>query len=125
TVLKPVNPLYWRNKEGLGTSIEKSREGSTVLQLEKKHLELINSGKLFTPKSDKFLEWRYMNNPIQRYEVFSTDSYFLSAYVKEHKKVRELRVSELILFDEKARILVRKLISSLGRSTGVHFISLA
>lgn len=52
---------------------------------------------LFTPKSARYLKWRYENNPMQQYYVFSTDNWYLAMYVKKHKFFNELRVVETIV----------------------------
>lgn len=54
------------------------------------------SNLLFTPKSAHYLKWRYEENPMQNYYVFSTENWYLAMYVKKHKYFNELRVVETI-----------------------------
>jgi N-acetylglutamate synthase-like GNAT family acetyltransferase len=61
-------------------------------QLSKKNL-------LFTPKSAAYLRWRYEENPLQDYVVFSSTEWYLAFYVKKHRFFNELRVVESISSD--------------------------
>lgn len=54
------------------------------------------SGKLFTPKSTEYLNWRYRDNPMQTYIILTGEGWYVAAYVRKHKYFRELRVAEAI-----------------------------
>ena len=55
---------------------------------------LISSGKLFTPKSPAYLEWRYRDNPIIDYAIHAEKDIFIAGYIKKHKWFSELRICE-------------------------------
>lgn len=57
---------------------------------------LQQNGKLFTPKSPEYLQWRYQNNPMQSYNIVATPDFYIAYYVKKHRFFKELRISELI-----------------------------
>ncbi|WP_051205228.1 GNAT family N-acetyltransferase [Salinimicrobium xinjiangense] len=52
--------------------------------------------KIFTPKSREFLRWRYEINPLQQYEVFASDDFYIAFYVKNRKGIKELRIADCI-----------------------------
>ncbi len=54
------------------------------------------SDELFVPKSAAYLTWRYVDNPVINYFVFSDETLFLAMYIRQTKNVTELRISELI-----------------------------
>lgn len=60
------------------------------------NLKLSAKKKLFTPKSANYLSWRYENNPLQQYQVYADENVYLAGYVKQRKKVKELRIAECI-----------------------------
>ena len=91
----PVNPWYWNKKLIL----------------------------LFTPKSKQYLEWRYMENPMQPYLVESNTRFFISGYVKEHKNFREFRIAELITPNKGSEKEIRTVILGWAKKYGVQFIS--
>lgn len=85
-----------------------------------KHLQ--DSSALFTPKSSHYLKWRYEQNFLQKYEVISTSSYYLAAYVKKRKFIKELRIAECI-FHETTSKEIFNVIAQLASKFGVHVIS--
>jgi GNAT superfamily N-acetyltransferase len=54
-------------------------------------------GTWFTPKSPAYLRWRYQNNPVIDYTCLSNRDFFAAAYTKKRGKIKELRVSELLV----------------------------
>jgi N-acetylglutamate synthase-like GNAT family acetyltransferase len=59
--------------------------------------QLQSSAKIFTPKSPEYLTWRYVNNPMQSYEIVSGENFFIAYYIKSHRFFNELRISENII----------------------------
>ena len=51
---------------------------------------------LFTPKSAAFLKWRYEDNPLQDYVIYSSNDWYIAFYVKKHRFFNELRVVETV-----------------------------
>jgi GNAT superfamily N-acetyltransferase len=92
-------PLYifsFFNKANIQNAIS-----STQLNLicEGNNTQLSNKNLLFTPKSAAYLKWRYQENPLQDYVVFSTDDWYIALYIKKHRFFNELRVVESICLD--------------------------
>lgn len=58
--------------------------------------QLFQSNSLFTPKSAAYLKWRYQENPLQNYVVFSSEDWYIALYIKKHRFFSELRVVESI-----------------------------
>ena len=54
------------------------------------------SDQLFIPKSAAYLSWRYVENPVISYFVFSDETLFLAMYTRKIKNITELRIAELI-----------------------------
>ena len=63
--------------------------------------ELSKTNLLFTPKSASYLRWRYEENPLQDYVVFSSDDWYIALYVKKHRFFNELRVVETVCSNHK------------------------
>ena len=51
---------------------------------------------IFTPKSLKYLKWRFEENPMQEYVVLSSENWYLAMYIKKHRFFKEVRIAELI-----------------------------
>ena len=80
--------------------------------------------KLFTPKSPQFLQWRYEENPLQEYAVFSGPGIYLSGYVKEVKGLKELRITEVLTSGENKDISeAKKVISNWSKKYCAQVIS--
>lgn len=62
---------------------------------------LESNARLFTPKTHKYLNWRYEQNPLQEYEVFADVGIYLAASIKKRKKLKELRIVECIFEENK------------------------
>lgn len=56
---------------------------------------------LFTPKSAAYLKWRYEENPLQDYVVFSSKDWYIALYIKKHHFFNELRVVETVCLSQK------------------------
>lgn len=122
--LVPVSPLHWG---GNGLSYENSVDilgVDTSFLLKSWNRNLKNDGKLFTPKSLAYLAWRYNNNPLQKYRILVKKNIFIAGYVKQHSRLRELRISELIFSSENSNRMIKKTIRSWAKDAGVHFISI-
>lgn len=122
TQIIPVFPFSWNSN-----SVQQYPQNTPNLNL--KLLSMWNSKleeflNLYTPKTKDYLEWRYINNPLQEYSIESNEQYFIAAYVKQHKKIKELRISELILVDPEYKKICKSLIKKWAKEYGVHFISL-
>lgn len=61
--------------------------------------QLSHSNLLFTPKSAVYLKWRYQENLLQDYVVFSSEHWYIALYIKKHRFFNELRVVESICSD--------------------------
>ena len=79
---------------------------------------------LFTPKSKEFLSWRYEDNPLQKYEIFAGNGYYLAAYVKKRGSLKEFRISES-LYDQTLvdKNQLKKIINKLSKRFKCHLIS--
>ncbi len=85
-----------------------------------------NSNLLFTPKSAKYLKWRYEENPMQNYYVFSTENWYLAMYVKKQKYFNELRVVETIVSSQSSfKSEIQSTISRFALKKGCIIISTA
>jgi hypothetical protein len=60
------------------------------------NLDLSKKKVIFTPKSAAYLKWRYEENPLQEYIIFSSSDFYLVFCVKRHRLFNELRVVETI-----------------------------
>lgn len=88
-----------------------------------KHNQRSKMNGLFTPKNLEFLSWRYMQNPMQKYLVFSNENLFIAAYVKMRGKIREFRVAELI-YEEKNQLRhANGIIQEMALEVNAHLIS--
>ena len=63
--------------------------------------QLEKTGKLFTPKSVSYLQWRYKNNVMQDYKIFNHQNFYVAYYIKKHRFFKELRVVEIIKNNKK------------------------
>ena len=114
----PVSPLFWKRNhpphKNERISIEEGYEFYNGFQKK--------SGNLFTPKTTDFLSWRYENNPLQPYLIVSKKDYYIAGYVKKHKYVRELRISEILFRNTEIKD-IRNQIFTWAYKNRVHFIS--
>ncbi len=79
---------------------------------------------IYTPKSVEYLKWRYLENPLQEYEVFTDESFFIAGYIKKRKGMRELRISECIFQENSNSYLkITKVIRQWSLKFGAQVIS--
>ena len=81
------------SKNSSGAKISKER---LEVLCSEHNINLSNQNKLFTPKSSQYLQWRYEDNPMQSYFVFTTNDCFVAMYVKKNRFFKEMRVAEVI-----------------------------
>ncbi|MCX2837905.1 GNAT family N-acetyltransferase [Salinimicrobium sp. MT39] len=120
--LRPLNLLQFSNsKMEYGVSGNKD----VINELLKTHHEQLKaSGQIFTPKDIAYIKWRYLDNPLQKYKVIFDEKYFIAGYVKERKKINELRVSDAILAKsgtKPAKIAILRL----AKLSGAKFLSIS
>lgn len=85
--------------------------------------KLTLSGKLFTPKSSRFLKWRYEENPLQHYEVGNYETFYIAGYIKKRGNIKELRIAECIYVDSTYFKKIKNIITQWSSKFGVHLIS--
>ncbi|SDS25493.1 GNAT family N-acetyltransferase [Christiangramia echinicola] len=120
--LRPLNPFMINSSTfdyGVAGNISRSQELIKFYSVSQRA-----TGKFFTPKSLKYLIWRYVDNPLQQYMVFFDKNYFIAGYVKQRGKISELRISELIV-STGARKQAKSVIISMIKTSGAHILSLA
>lgn len=80
--------------------------------------------KIYTPKSSRYLKWRYMENPLQNYEIMATSKTYLAAYIKKRKGIKELRIAECIFTGETGvNQEIRNDISRMAKKFGAQVIT--
>lgn len=113
--LQPAwNSFYKIDLKKIGYNIVYNAAPSQIdILCENWNQELKKSDKIFTPKSYPFLAWRYENNPLQKYEVFSNSEIYLAGYVKKRKNLKELRIAECIFTNvDKDLLLIHRIIKN-------------
>lgn len=96
THLVPINPLHWKKKNlHFENSINKIKNNNASM-MRIWNAGLQTSGVLYTPKTEEYLRWRYLENPLQEYLVYADNDFFIAGYVKKQFRYRELRISEII-----------------------------
>ena len=83
--LMPINPISWFSKRGEEYIPGSYKLGDLENSLKDFNRKMSKEGKLFTPKDPAFLNWRYLNNPLQKYWVESSDTFFYSYLHKTTK----------------------------------------
>ena len=121
--LIPINPLRWR-KYDKTQKIKNENSNLDIAFLTDWTRRNKGTGKLFTPKSSEYLKWRYFNNPLQDYRIFSNEGYFIAGYVKERGSYAELRISELIYDSSASKTQIKKTIKEWGKEVGVQMVSI-
>jgi predicted N-acetyltransferase YhbS len=120
-----ANPLNWLNvKQTARYGINNNSSDSQIAELISRYNNLkAEENKLFTLKSPEYLIWRYENNPLQKYEVTGDEDFYLSAYIKEHKYFKELRITEHIYFDDSGLQKINKAVKEISKKFGARIIS--
>ena len=123
--LQPAFFSFWRLKKISEYEVLlKASSGEIDALCMQWNIKLKGHGKAFTSKSAEFLNWRYHNNPLQKYEVIATPDFYLAGYVKMRGNVKELRISECIFNDRKeVRKEVVRIVRRWSIKFGVHVIS--
>lgn len=83
----------------------------------------IQSGRIFTPKSPAYLQWRYEQNPLQEYEIIADRDFYLAAYLKPHKHFTELRITEHIHHNQLGLDKIKIAISKMNKIFKAELIS--
>ena len=109
---------------------KRSPKAITLIQLdalcEIHNRHLISKQVLFTPKSAAYLKWRYEENPLQDYFVFSTPDCYVAMYVKKKRFFKELRVVETIgAFELQNNTAIRQAIVAFAVQNRCWVITLA
>ena len=85
---------------------------------------LRSANDFFTPKSPEYLQWRYVNNPLQEYEIHVEEHLFMAGCVRKKKGLKELRITELISTEENYNSRkVKRVIRKWSNKFGVQVIS--
>jgi GNAT superfamily N-acetyltransferase len=122
--IKPaLNSFYKLSNESEEYKIEKVNEQSTYKLCNIWNEKLKTTKKLFTPKSPNYLYWRYENNPLQKYEVFSNDNIYITGYIKKRGRIRELRIAECIYKNISYRDEILKTVRKWSSKFGAQFIT--
>ncbi len=124
--LIPVNPFYWKfgNKSSPYKRSGIISKNDLEILTDRYNKLKIETSQLFTPKTAEYLYWRYENNPLQQYEVFSDKDIYLAAYVKSHRYFNELRVVEHIYTEDKSLKKIMNQVKSWSKRFGVQVISI-
>ena len=85
----------------------------------------IASGNYFTPKSAAYLYWRYVINPVLKYDWICDSKFFAACYLRKRNRFNELRVSELLVNagDKSAQKKAAKTIEQMAKHHKAHIIS--
>lgn len=120
--LIPVFPSFnWKKVQKEINRLEVDLDSLLLISRTKK----IRNNLLFTPKNKKFLNWRYIENPLQDYEIIAGKDYFIAFYIKRHKHFNELRISECILEDKFNCTQLNLEIKNFARLNRAIFISVS
>lgn len=91
--------------------------------LEEYNARLASGSKIFTPKTSEFLKWRYQKCILQNYVLLNEKEYFVAAYVKNHSRYKELRISEIICINNLHESILNKKISQLATANNALIIT--
>lgn len=78
--------------------------------------------RIFTPKDLDYINWRYVNNPLQDYAVIFDKNFFIAGYLKDRKRIKEFRLSEVIV-SEKGMKSAKARILKMAKSSGAAIVS--
>ena len=123
--LSVINPIHFLSSD---KDFKYTIQYNTKDPVFKEFVNNINSinvekSKLFTVKSPEYLNWRFENNPLQKYDVKADDDFYLATYIKEHKYFKELRIVEHLYDGELGLKKIKSSLKNLTRSMNVHIIS--
>lgn len=124
--IKPTLPIYWLSRGTSSYSVDKNIGNSEIDRLcEDWNNSNRKSGKIFTPKSAEYLSWRYENNALQDYEVYSSAGFYIAGYVKQRKYFKELRIVEIIAEDAQSYNEANKVVKKWIKKFGATFVSIS
>ncbi|PRX43491.1 GNAT family N-acetyltransferase [Salegentibacter salegens] len=123
--VKPANPFHWlNNKTGKAYTVNNTCGEGQLANLTSVYNKLkAEENRLFTLKSPEYLIWRYENNPLQNYEIKADQDFYLAAYIKEHKYVKELRITEHIYSDDRGLQKINKAVKEFSKKFGAQIIT--
>ena len=109
---------HLKYKEGTGESLKNLCHSYN----EKK----AKQNQIFTHKNPEFLEWRYEKNPIQKYQIYHSERFYIAIYVKKHKLFNEARVSECIYdkINGEHKKSIQRIIVNFARQNKCQLISI-
>ena len=122
--LRPAYNSFWKfSSKNINYSVNKDCSSEELEELCAEWNAKLSSNKtLYTPKTAKFLSWRYEKNPLQLYEVHANSGFYLAAYIKKRTGIKELRIAECIYNENRKHEIIR-LIKSLSKKFGAQVIS--
>ena len=124
--IKPTLPFYWLFKGALSYSVKKNIDDAEIEKLcESWNDSNKDEGKIFTPKTAAYLAWRYEDNALQDYEVYSAEGFYVAGYVKKRKYLKELRIVEIIAEDTKSYKEAHKVVKTWIKKFGATFVSIS
>ncbi|MCC8358736.1 GNAT family N-acetyltransferase [Salinimicrobium sediminilitoris] len=125
--ISPTSPFLWFKKVNIKYDIIRLAGKEDLNNLcAGKNFNISREGtEFFTPKTMEYLFWRYENNPLQQYEVFSDNGLYLAGYIKIRNYSRELRISEIIVSDDAKLTKARKMVKAWANKFGATVISAA
>ncbi len=112
---KKENSQYRKSKNLTDLQLQELLDAYNNLQSQK--------GKIFTPKSPAYLQWRYEQNPLQEYEIIADRDFYLAAYLKPHKHFTELRITEHIYYNQVGLDKIKTAISEMNKIFGAELIA--
>lgn len=120
--LRPLNLIKGRNNKLKYSVVGKAKDIEKLVNafFEKER----KSNRLFTPKHLEFLIWRYINNPLQSYTVIFDKEYFIAGYVKKRGKLKEFRISDVIISDRSEK-QTRLAILEMANTSGANVLSIS
>ena len=114
--------LPWRSKRFFFPESQENSQISATL-MDTHNFKLMENGNFYTPKNESYLKWRYQENPLQKYTIFSDKDFFVAAYVKKHKYFSELRVAEHIFINNEGLQKICFSVTELSKHTKTDIIS--
>lgn len=121
----PQSPLrFFISNNSVSKNLDQSNVEIHQDLINQNHQKLVRKEKLFTPKTKEYLQWRYIDNKIQTYFVYSGEGYFIAAYLKKRGKMRELRITELI-FEKPFKRAVKKYIFEMSKKAKAQIITVS
>lgn len=112
---KKENFQYKRSKNLSALELQKLLDAYNNLQSK--------GGKIFTPKSPDYLQWRYEQNPLQEYEIIADRDFYLAGYLKPHKHFTELRITEHIHHNQIGLEKIKTAVSEMNKTFRSELIS--